>query len=134
VFVVNLARGTGGTAPAIHVSDDEGHPQIAVGSSPRRGDGDERLRDREETKRLLYVAVTRARDALYFSSVLDGGRLRPGPGSLAEVLPDCFRHVFEEAGGSPPGVDLLEWVGPRGGRHRVRTCRPRRSVPRPAGS
>ena len=43
-------------------------------------------REREETKRLLYVALTRARDRLYLSTALKDGRVQPGRGSLAEVL------------------------------------------------
>ena len=43
-------------------------------------------RDREETKRLLYVALTRARDRLYLSaSLVDRRCIRPTKGSLGEV-------------------------------------------------
>ena len=60
---------------------------VAVGDFQSEADEDEAAREREETKRLLYVALTRARDRLYLASVLKDGRLQPGRGSLAEVLP-----------------------------------------------
>ena len=76
-------------------------------------------RNREETKRLLYVAVTRARERLYLSAVLKNGTLRPGPGSLAEVLPPSIRDLFVEALAQPVGA-RLEWRAESGGSHHVR--------------
>ena len=43
---------------------------IAVGDFHTEFDDDARARDREETKRLLYVAITRAREKLYLAAVL----------------------------------------------------------------
>ncbi len=51
-------------------------------------------REREETKRLLYVAATRARDRLYLGAVVKDGVFKPGRGSLGEVLPQRFRPLF----------------------------------------
>jgi ATP-dependent helicase/nuclease subunit A len=100
VFVVNLARGTGNRRDYIRIGTHQasggvpGAASVAVGDFISEYDEDAQAREREETKRLLYVALTRARDRLYLSSVLKDGRIVPGRGSLAEVLPpallDCF--------------------------------------------
>ena len=87
VFVVNMARGTGGMRPPIRVADLGGDASVAIADYQSEADEDARARDREETKRLLYVALTRARDRLYLSAVLKDGVFRAGPGSLGEVLP-----------------------------------------------
>jgi ATP-dependent exoDNAse (exonuclease V) beta subunit len=89
VFLVNLARGTGNRRDPIRVTADPdgASPSVAVGDYQSDADEDEIRREREETKRLLYVALTRARDRLYLGSVVKDGRLQPGRGSLADVLP-----------------------------------------------
>jgi ATP-dependent helicase/nuclease subunit A len=88
VFVVNIGRGTGGVRAPIRVSDVAGgEASVAIADYQSEADEDARARDREETKRLLYVALTRARDRLYLSATLKDGVFRPGPGSLGEVLP-----------------------------------------------
>jgi ATP-dependent exoDNAse (exonuclease V) beta subunit len=88
VFVVNMARGTGGMRAPIRVADlADGDASVAIADYQSEADEDARARDREETKRLLYVALTRARDRLYLSAALKDGVFRAGPGSLGEVLP-----------------------------------------------
>jgi ATP-dependent helicase/nuclease subunit A len=88
VFVVDVHRGTGGPrAPVRVLRDGRGEPAVSVGDFESEADEDLPVRDREETKRLLYVALTRARDRLYLATVLKDGRCRPGRGSLGEVLP-----------------------------------------------
>src|SRR2546428_12507471 len=83
VFVVNIGRGTGGPRAPIRVlTDGRGTPSVAVGDFESEADEDAQARDREESKRLLYVALTRARDRLYLSGVVKEGVLRPGRGSL----------------------------------------------------
>ena len=57
----------------------------------------EREREQHETRRLLYVAMTRARDRLYLSSSLKDGELAPGRGSLADVLPDSIEAALRDA-------------------------------------
>ena len=92
VFVVNMARGTGGMRAPIRVADlAGGEASVAIADYQSEADEDARARDREETKRLLYVALTRARDRLYLSAALKDGVFRPGPGSLGEVLPASVR-------------------------------------------
>ncbi|MGH9315406.1 MAG: UvrD-helicase domain-containing protein, partial [Vicinamibacterales bacterium] len=121
VFVVNLAKGAGGPRQPIRVSatgDDEG-ASVSIGAFDSETDEDERSREVEETKRLLYVALTRARDRLYLSSALRNGEMKPGPGSLAEMLPRCILELFEQAARSSGGT--IVW--PEGGLT-LRVCRP----------
>ena len=69
-------------------------PSVAIGDFESEADEDAGAREREETKRLLYVAVTRARDRLYLGAVVKEGGFKPGRGSLGEVLPQRFRPLF----------------------------------------
>lgn len=114
VFLVNLGRGTGGVRPPIRLSAAAGsQPEVAIADFQSDADEDAQAREREETKRLLYVAMTRARDRLYLSAALRGGAFRPGRGSLGEVLPPGLRGLFTEAAAGD--VDrLIQWAGPDG--------------------
>ncbi len=95
VFVVNMNRGTGGPRAPIRVMvDGYDTPSVSIGDFESEADEDAPAREREETKRLLYVAVTRARDRLYLGAVVKEGALKPGRGSLGEVLPLRFRPLF----------------------------------------
>jgi ATP-dependent helicase/nuclease subunit A len=119
VFVVNLARGTGNRRDPIRIAaeaDDE-PVSVSVGDFLSDADEDEIEREREETKRLLYVAVTRARDRLYLGSVLKEGRMQPGRGSLADVLPASLAAVFGEAA---VGVASVPWAAASGAVHTLR--------------
>jgi ATP-dependent helicase/nuclease subunit A len=122
VFVVNLSKGTGGRRSPIRVvSDSEGgRAWLSVSDFQSEADEDAKAKDREETKRLLYVALTRAKERLYLASETKD-KFRPWPGSLAEVLPDNFRPKFEVAAvvNSP---DKIEWLGPSGQTHQFRVC------------
>jgi ATP-dependent helicase/nuclease subunit A len=105
VFVVNMNRGTGNTRAPIRVAAGaDGEPAVAIADYQSEADEDAAARDREETKRLLYVALTRARDRLYLSATLANGAIRPTRGSLAEVLAPVTRDLFAQAGGVPGGV------------------------------
>ena len=116
VFLVELARGTGGAAPAIRLVADrgDGEPSVSVAPFRSEADDDKRLRDREETKRLLYVATTRARDRLYLSTTLREGVVKVGPGSFASVLP---RSLLAQLSAAPLDADRLSWSGSGGGAH-----------------
>jgi len=95
VFVVNMGRGTGGPRAPIRVSDGGGRDaSVAIADYQSDADEDAVARDREETKRLLYVALTRARDRLYLSATVEKGQCRMGRGSLGEVLPGSVRAKF----------------------------------------
>ena len=118
VFLVELTRGTGGIPSPIRVVADRGDGDPSVSVSPYRSevDTDGRLRDQEETKRLLYVAATRARDRLYLSAALQDGQLRAGPGSFAGVLPPPFLAACVAAPGEGSTVG---WRGPSGLEHQL---------------
>ncbi len=123
VFLVNLARGTGRRRAPIRVVpvDGTGRPaSVSVGDFQSDADEDAGGKEREETKRLLYVALTRARDRLYLGSVLKDGRLQPGRGSLAEVIPPTFAETFSCAGASHAGD--VTWQSASGASHRFHIC------------
>jgi len=72
---------------------------VSVAPFRSAADEDRRARDREETKRLLYVATTRARDRLYLSATRTDGVVKVGAGSFATVLPQSLMtDVFAWAG------------------------------------
>ena len=132
VFVVNLARGTGNRRAPIRVHGpegdlEEGHEppaphdpiSVSVGDFLSEADEDEAAREKEETKRLLYVALTRARDRLYLGSVLKDARIQPGRGSLADALPASLLGLFAEAAA---GQAVVHWRPSSGAVHPVRVC------------
>jgi len=129
VFVVNMSKGASGPPRPVRLTvdaDGEGEPQasITVGPFVSEMDEAERQREKHETKRLLYVALTRARDRLYLASALKDGSLVPGRGSLAEVLPQSMKDVFARArvaaGGGTPGS--VKWTSGSGAVFEWRTC------------
>ena len=107
VFVVNIAKGASGFPKPVRVGGDD----VSVGPFVSDMDEQERVREREEIKRLLYVALTRARDRLCLGSVLKDGAFRCGPGSLGEVLPESLRALFERAATELTAID---WAAPSG--------------------
>jgi len=115
VFLVDLGRGTGAHSTAINLSFDETgqKPSFSVLPFQANKGGDERLNEREESKRLLYVALTRARDRLYLSMVTSESSIKPSRGSLAEILPASFLSSLKAAIGSGRG----EWIAPGGYAH-----------------
>jgi ATP-dependent helicase/nuclease subunit A len=122
VFVVNLAKGAAGFPKPVRVSNED----VSVGPFVSEMDEDERFREREETKRLLYVAMTRARDRLYLGTVLKDGAFALGRGSLGEVLPESLRGVFVRA--AQESGDGVVWTAESGNRYEFTICRehPRR--------
>jgi ATP-dependent helicase/nuclease subunit A len=123
VFVVNLSRGTGGRRHAIRVVSDAEHGQawLSVGDFQSEADADAKAKDREETKRLLYVALTRARDRLYLASEIKDARWRAFGGSLGDILPQGVKARFEAASMSPP-PETTEWAAASGHVHTFRVC------------
>jgi ATP-dependent helicase/nuclease subunit A len=125
VFVVNLARGASGPPRPVRVIVDGegGEPSVSVGPFVSETDDTERDREKQETRRLMYVALTRARDRLYLSSVLKDGVLQPGRGSLAEVLPDSLKQLFGRAATAFDEFAVLGWAGQSGRPFEWRICR-----------
>ena len=126
VFVVNLAKGASGPPRPVRVmvDGDTGEPSVSIGPFVSETDEAERDREKQETRRLLYVALTRARDRLYLSAALKDGVLQPGRGSLAEVLPDSFKDLFTRAATAFDECGALAWSGPSGRAFEWRLCRP----------
>jgi ATP-dependent helicase/nuclease subunit A len=108
VFAVNLAKGASGFPRPVRISGDH----VSVGPFVSDSDEAERLREREETKRLLYVALTRARDRLYLGTALKDGTFAAGRGSLGEVLPDSIRALFTRASSEPDPI--VRWISESG--------------------
>ncbi len=128
VFVVDLSRGVSGGTPPIRViaGSTRRAPTVSIAGLGVSANPEERAREREETKRLLYVAATRARDRLYLSATVTNGKLRPARGSLAEVLPAGFGQVIETAAVGTGST--ATWHSRRARGHGLRVCRaqPRR--------
>ncbi len=123
VFIVNLGRGAGGQRAPIRI-DADAPPEDAVAVGDFQAEFDERAaaREREETRRLLYVAVTRGRDRVYLATVAEGGVFKPRGGSLGEVLPQSFRDVFTEAAGVQDDGAVATWSSAAGAAHALRIC------------
>ena len=119
VFLVNLARGTGNRRNPVRWASDSQGEEASVAVGDFQPETDERLngREREETKRLVYVALTRARDRLYLASTLKDGHVVPSRGSLAEALPATLLRQCD--GGAH---DHLEWQASSGAVHRLDVC------------
>jgi hypothetical protein len=95
---------------------------VAIGDYETAADRDAESRDAEEGKRLLYVALTRARDRLYLSATLNSdGQLAAGKGGLGRTLPVTVAGLFAEAAAGTAGH--TSWVG-GAGTHRFRVIRP----------
>jgi ATP-dependent helicase/nuclease subunit A len=113
VFVANMDKGTGGRRPAIRVAAGDQEAAVSVGDFESESDEDQADREREESKRLLYVAMTRARDRLYLCASTRDGRIQPGRGSLAEVLPGPLVDALERT----RSQSRVTWVASSGGTH-----------------
>jgi len=115
VFVVNMGRGTGGVRAPIRVANDaSGEPSVAIADYQSEADEDTQAREREESKRLLYVALTRARDRLYLSASVQNNQCRTTRGSLGEVLPASVKQLFVAAAANTAAsteqeADNVEW-------------------------
>ena len=112
VFVVNLHLPGRGRSSVFSVIErgPRGEPEVVFGSSEAT-----RLEDaheREELRRLLYVAVTRARDRLYLAAEVDPEQrtLRRGPRSLASLLPASLVETFRAAASASPDTTEVEWT------------------------
>ena len=104
------------------MSDAEhGQAWLSVGDFQSEADADAKAKDREETKRLLYVALTRARDRLYLASEVKDARWRAFGGSLGDILPAGVKACFEAASLSPAS-ETTEWTAASGQLHTFRVC------------
>jgi ATP-dependent helicase/nuclease subunit A len=118
VFVVNIGRGTGGVRAPIRIAtSSDGSPAVAIADFQSEADEETQAREREETKRLLYVALTRARDRLYLSATAGGGSCRTGRGSLGEVLPRSLVDLLGDVSRTVEPRRTVSWRAPGGREH-----------------
>jgi ATP-dependent helicase/nuclease subunit A len=125
VFLVNIGKGSGNTRDDVRVTpapfsgsdDDEGEPLVTVSDHELAADRDDD-KDVEETKRLLYVAMTRARDRLYLSASVTAGKVPLQRGSLGRVLPPALPALMAD-----PSVETeVIWQGASSA-HRLKKVR-----------
>ena len=107
VFVVNIGRGTGGVRAPIRITtSSDGAPAVAIADFQSEADEEAQAREREETKRLLYVALTRARDRLYLSATAENwdvpDRPRQPRRRAAQVARRPPRRSIRRHRGQPP--------------------------------
>lgn len=114
VFIVNIGKGSGGSRGDIRVSaapfagdDEDGDPTVAISDHDDPASRDDDAKEHEETKRLLYVALTRARDRLYLCGTLTGGKLTLQRGSIGRVLPASLTAAMAQG----PEADSMVWQG-----------------------
>jgi ATP-dependent helicase/nuclease subunit A len=127
VFVVNLhvpTRGRG--TPSIIERGPDGLPEVAFRTTPATELDAER--DEEESRRLWYVAVTRAKDRLYLAAqVNEQGQLKPKGRSLAGLMPKSLVDTFGNAA-TDRAADHVTWHS-QSGPFVLRVCRPGTPVP-----
>ncbi|MBY0497391.1 MAG: UvrD-helicase domain-containing protein [Cyanobacteria bacterium] len=114
VFIVNIGKGSGGNRGDIRVSpapfvddDEEGEPSVTISDHESPADRDDDEKENEETKRLLYVALTRARDRLYLAGTIANGKLTLQRGSIGRVLPVSLTAAMALSA----GPETLVWSG-----------------------
>ncbi|MEO5820251.1 MAG: UvrD-helicase domain-containing protein [Vicinamibacteraceae bacterium] len=125
VFVVNIGRGVNRRRSPVRVhlsgdDDDQGAASVSIENFLSEQDTLEPELEREETKRLLYVALTRARDRLYLSAAAKEGAVKMGPHSLGQSLPLGLQQLIGTVLATADGE--LSWTG-RVSRHVLRVAR-----------
>jgi ATP-dependent exoDNAse (exonuclease V) beta subunit len=126
VFVVNIGRGVNRRRSPVRVhlsgdGDERGSASVSIENFLSEQDTLEPELEREETKRLLYVALTRARDRLYLSAAAKDGTVKIGPHSLGQSLPPSLQQLVGAALSAGDG-EPLAWTG-RASRHVLRVAR-----------
>lgn len=130
VFVVNLSRGTGGRGDPVEVvtrgvDGDDPDDLVSIDALVPEARAEIEAREREEAKRLVYVALTRARDRLYLATTLArSGVFAPSPTSLGAVLPASLGTALAEAARTTD--DRVTWTAATGAAH---VCRVVRAAP-----
>jgi ATP-dependent helicase/nuclease subunit A len=115
VFLVNIGKGSGGNrgdirvspAPFADVDDDAGEPSVTISDHDSAADRDDEEKDQEETKRLLYVALTRARDRLYLAGTVANGKLVLQRRSIGRILPATLTAAMARES----GTEAIAWGG-----------------------
>ncbi len=122
VFLVNLHAPGRGRPPGFSVIDRglDGQPEVAFETTDATRL--EERREQEELRRVLYVAVTRARDRVYLAAQVEGGRLKRAARSLGALLPLALVDLFTVAAGADQ-PDHVSWAT-ESGRFTFAVCRP----------
>ena len=123
VFLVNLHLPGRGRPPGFSVIErgPDGAPEVAFTATAATKL--EEKRETEELRRLLYVAVTRARDRLYLAGEIDqAGRLPDNPRSLAALFPATLGDLFSVPARQPDAAEAT-WTS-NGASFAFRICRP----------
>jgi ATP-dependent helicase/nuclease subunit A len=132
VFLVNLSRATGGRGEAIDVvtridAEGEAFDLVSIDGLVDEPGREIEAREREESKRLVYVALTRARDRLYLASTLSRqGGFAPATTSLGAVLPASLGDALATA--ATPG-STVDWTTASGRVHSLRVVAPGSETP-----
>ncbi len=135
VFIVNIGKGSGGNRDDVRVARRRrlrratkramgGEPQVTVSDHESASDRDDE-KELEETKRLLYVALTRARDRLYLAGTVTAGKVALQRGSLGRVLPPALPTLMaapDVDGRSGLAVRLRRSTSPRRSRRYRKRC------------
>jgi len=133
---VNIGKGSGGSRGDIRITsvadprsardhdteqeqEEDGEPSVTISDHESAADRDDEAKDDEETKRLLYVALTRARDRLYLAGTIANGKLTLQRGSIGRVLPATLTAVMALA----TDAATLTWTG-ASSRHLLRRVPP----------
>jgi ATP-dependent helicase/nuclease subunit A len=124
VFLVRMHAGVGDLAPAIAVvpKDGEGRADVAISVKSPAGKV-ERSRDQEESRRLLYVAMTRARDRLYFSAEIPDEKKFHSAYGFVKLLPASLRRSMVAALPDRAGSQV-EWTSAAGETFTFSVCAP----------
>jgi ATP-dependent helicase/nuclease subunit A len=111
VFLVNLHLAGRGRPAGFSVIErgPDGEPEVAFNSTAATML--EERRENEELRRLLYVAVTRARDRLYLAAEVDRGKFRKSARSLASLFPEGLADLFAVPVASPDATEAVWTTG-----------------------
>ncbi len=124
VFLVRMNAGVGDMSPAIAVvpKDGDGLPDVAISIKPPSSKV-ERTRDQEESRRLLYVAMTRARDRLYFSAEIADEKKFNNANGFVKLLPAAVNRTMIAA--LPDrATSRVEWTSAAGDVFAFAVCAP----------
>ena len=125
VVVANLSRGAGGRGEPVEVvtrpDGDDVLDLVAVDGLADAAVDEIEAREREEAKRLVYVAFTRARDRLYLATTIARqGGFAPATSALGAVLPASLGAALAAAASAE---DAVAWTSASGHLHALRVIR-----------
>jgi len=109
-FRVHVVPAAAGAAPLADDEDDD-DVDIAIGAYKSPADEVRAEREKHESRRLMYVALTRARDRLYLTGVRNAKKqFRCDSNTFGGVLPRALTSAMDQHHVQEP----LVWSGPSG--------------------